>query len=207
MRKYLLLIGFLTFAVSAAAAGRTGTVYRWVDDEGIVHYDDSVPPEYAEQDKDILTDEGIKVGSIRGRKTAEELAAEARAAELAEQEALQLRADNALLTTYLSVGEIQLHRDRRIELFQAQSRVTELFLSNLASRLEKLEREASRYLPYSSDPDAPQISPDLVEEIGYTRDTIDRHEANLQQFQTDEDSIVARFQGDINRFKVLKGID
>jgi len=207
MRKYLLLIGFLTFAVSAAAAGRTGTVYRWVDDEGIVHYDDSVPPEYAEQDKDILTDEGIKVGSIRGRKTAEELAAEAQAAELAEQEALQLRADNALLTTYLSVGEIQLHRDRRIELFQAQSRVTELFLSNLASRLEKLEREASRYLPYSSDPDAPQISPDLVEEIGYTRDTIDRHEANLQQFQTDEDSIVARFQGDINRFKVLKGID
>jgi hypothetical protein len=207
MRKYLLLIGFLTFAVSATAAARSGTVYRWVDDEGIVHYDDSVPPEYAEQNKDILTNEGVKVGSIRGRKTAEELAAEARAAELAVEEALQLRRDNALINTYLNVEEILMHRDRRVELFSAQSRVTELFLTNLATRLSKLEREASRYLPYSTDPEAPQISPDLIDEMSYTRDTIERHETNLQQFQTDEATIIARFQGDINRFKVLKGIE
>ena len=207
MRNHLLLIGLLTFAVSANAAGRTGTVYRWVDDDGITHYDDSVPPEYAEQNKDILTEEGIKIGSIQGRKTPEEIAAEALAAELAEQKALQLRADNALLTTYLNVDEIRMHRDRRVELFQAQSRVTELFLSNLAKRLARLEREASRYSPYSSNPDAAQVSPELVDEISYTRNTIDRHETNLQQFQLDEDTIVARFQGDINRFKILKGID
>ena len=207
MRNHLLLIGLLTIAVSANAAGRTGTVYRWVDDDGITHYDDSVPPEYAEQNKDILTEEGIKIGSIQGRKTPEEIAAEALAAELAEQNALQLRADNALLTTYLNVDEIRMHRDRRVELFQAQSRVTELFLSNLAKRLARLEREASRYSPYSSNPDAAQVSPELVDEISYTRNTIDRHETNLQQFQLDEDTIVARFQGDINRFKVLKGID
>ena len=57
MRKYLLAIGLLTFAVSAGAAGREGKVYRWVDNDGIVHFDDRVPPEYAEVDKDILTDE------------------------------------------------------------------------------------------------------------------------------------------------------
>ncbi len=197
----------MAIAVSAGASGRQGTVYRWVDDDGIVHFDDSIPPEYTELDKDILTDEGIKVGSIRGRKSPEELEAERKAAELQLQRDLQQRADKALLSTYLTVEEIRMHRDRRVELFQAQSRVTELFLSNLEGRLLKLQREASRYLPYSSDPDARQVDPNLVTEISDTRATIARHEGNLEKFQTDEQQIVARFQGDINRFKVLRGIN
>ena len=207
MRKYLLAIGLLTFAVSAGAAGREGKVYRWVDDDGIVHFDDRVPPEYAEVDKDILTDEGVKVGSIRGRKTDEELEAERVAQKLQLQKELQLRADKALLSTYLTVEEIRMHMNRRVELFQAQSRVTELFLSNLEGRLQKLEREASRYSPYSSDPDAKMVDPDLVDEISETKSTIARHENNLQKFQADEQMIVARFEGDINRFKLLRGIN
>jgi len=207
MQKFLLAIGLLTIAVSASAGGRQGTVYRWVDDEGVTHYDDSVPPEYRDHNKDILTDEGIKVGSIRGKKTEEELAAERRAEEMQAQKNIQLRADKALLATYLSVDEIRMHRDRRVELFQAQSRVTELFLSNLEGRLMKLEREASRYQPYSSDPDAKLVAPELVERINDTKSTIKRHEKNLNKFQTDEMQIVARFEGDINRFKTLKGMD
>ena len=113
-----------------------------------------MPPEYRDQKKDILTNEGIKIGSISGRKTPEELEAERVAAELALQIELQKRADKALLATYLSVDEILMHRDRRVELFKAQSKVTELFLTNLAARLLKLEREASRYQPYSADSDA-----------------------------------------------------
>ena len=99
MRKYLLLIGLLTLAVAASAAGREGTVYRWVDDDGVVHFDDRVPPEYAEHDKDILTDDGVKVGSIRGRKSPAEIEAERVAAENTLQRELQLREDKGLLLT------------------------------------------------------------------------------------------------------------
>jgi hypothetical protein len=207
MKKYLLAIGILAFAVAANAAGRQGTVYRWVDDEGIVHFDDSVPPEYRELNKDILTIEGVKIGMIRGRRTAEELEAERIAAELALQMELQKRADKALLQTYLSIDEIRMHRDRRVELFQAQSRVTQVFLTNLSGRLLVLEREASRYQPYSDDSDAELVDPDLVDEIFQTKLTIERHEANLEKFQMDEQQIVARFDGDISRFKTLKGLE
>ena len=207
MRKYLLAIGLLTFAVSADAAGKGGKIYSWVDDEGVTHYDDQVPPEYAEQNKDVLNDRGVRVGYIQGRKTEEELEAERKAQELQLQKDLQHRADKALLSTYLNVDEIRLHRDRRVELFQAQARVTELFLSNLARRLQKLEREASRYQPYSIDPDAEMVDPDLVSDMNQTMATITRHESNLLKFQTDEQLIIERFEGDINRFKDLKGID
>ena len=208
MIKSAVTTGFLIAAIaSAAVAGEHERVYRWVDEDGQIHYGDSIPPEYSDLPKQVLNEHAVTVEYLEGRKTEEQLAAEAKARELEMQKELQLRADKALLATYLSVEEIVMHRDRRIELFQAQSRVTELYLRNLDRRLEKLKREASRYRPYSDDPDAPLISEDLVADINETQATITRHQKNLLKFQEDERQMVSQFEGDINRFKALKGLD
>ena len=208
MRSTPLAIGLLVLAVPALAAERdtNGKHYKVVDKDGNTYYGDSIPPELTDYDKQVVNDHGVTIGQIEGRKTAEELEAERRAEALRLQRDLQLRADQALLATYQTVEEIMMHRDRRIELFQAQSRVTELYLRNLERQLEKLEREASRYLPYSSAEDAEMIDPSLVKAIQETKDTIARHELNLQKFKDDEQLIVARFDGDITRFKALKGL-
>ena len=208
MIKSAVTTGFLIAAIaSAAVAGEHERVYRWVDEDGQIHYGDSIPPEFSDLPKQVLNEHAVTVEYLEGRKTEEQLAAEAKARELEMQKELQLRADKALLATYLSVEEIVMHRDRRIELFQAQSRVTELYLRNLDRRLEKLKREASRYRPYSDDPDAPLISEDLVADINETQATITRHQKNLLKFQEDERQMVSQFEGDINRFKALKGLD
>jgi hypothetical protein len=200
------VIALLPFLALGAGAAETERVYKWVDEDGQVHYGDSIPPEFSDLPKQVLNDHGVTVDHLEGRKTPEQVAAEARARELALQKELQNRADQALLQTYLSVDEIVMHRDRRIELFQAQSRVTELYLRNLERRLTKLKRDASRYRPYSEDPDAPLIDPDLVEDINDTQATISRHQKNLLKYQSDEQQMIARFEGDINRFKTLKGV-
>jgi hypothetical protein len=190
-----------------AAPKQQPKLYRWVDNEGVVHYGDSIPAEYTDLERQVVNDHGITVDVMEAKKTEEELAEERRQEELREARELQRRADQALLATYLSVAEIELHRDRRVELFQAQARVTELYLSNLKRRLAKLNREATKYRPYSQNPDAPMIDPDLVADIATTKETIERHQANLAKFQQDEQSIVARFDGDIDRFKQLKGLN
>ncbi len=207
MGKFRLISVFLFLAPIAAGAGEQGRVYKWVDADGELHYSDSIPAKYAEMDKQVLNDHGVTIDRLRGKRTPEEIEAERVAAEMALQEQLERRADMALLATYLTVDEILMHRDRRVELFQAQSRVTELYLRNLDRRLTNLRREASRFRPYADNPDAPMIAPDLVADIGQTQDTITRHQRNLERFQADEQQIIARFQGDINRFKVLKGIE
>jgi hypothetical protein len=51
------------------------------------------------------------------------------------------------------------------------------------------------------------INPDLAADLSTTRDTIERHELNLRRFEQDEQNIVARFDGDIHRFKELKGLN
>lgn len=207
MRIPVLATAVLTFAVSATATEHDGKIYTWVDENGVTHYDDSIPAEYTDLDKEVVSDVGITLEELEGRKTAEELAAERVAEEARLRKEMQLRADKALLSTYLSVDEIEMHRDRRVELFKAQSRVTELYLRNLQRELNKLEREASRYAPYSDDPDAQIIDPTLISAINETKGTIDRHQGNLVKFQDEEQVIMARFQGDITRFKYLKGID
>jgi len=196
----------LLLPLDASAQDRTRYTYSWVDDEGVKHYGDSIPPEYADKPKDVLNEQGVAVDQLAGKKTEEQLAAEEAAAELELQRELQNRADKALLATYISVAEIEMHRDRRVELFKAQARVTELYLRNLSRRLTQLKKEAGRYKPYSSDPSAENIDPSLTEEIGDTEIAIVRHKNNLKKFRDEENRIIDRFEGDIQRFMIIKGL-
>jgi len=207
MRKTILAIVLATSLPVWAFATQNNAVYKWVDKDGTLHYGDSVPAEYAEVEKQVINDAGVTVRVMRGKKTDAEIAEELRLAQIAEAKEKQRRDDSALLATYQNIDEIVMHRDRRVELFKAQARVTELYLKNIKRRLDSLMEVGSKYRPYSTDPDAEMIDPKLVEDINETRKTIDRHEMNLNRFHTDEEKIVARFDGDINRFKKLKGIE
>lgn len=203
-KKVLTIAALLSLPLAAGAQERN--VYRWIDAEGQVHYGDSIPVEYSEFPKDVLNEHGVAVQILEGKKTAEQLEADRIETVRLVAKAKQQRADQALLATYLTVEEILMHRDRRVELFQAQSRVTELYLSNLARRLEGLRADAANYKPYSENADAPMIPEDLANHLRETKETIDRHERNLKKFQSDEQQIISRFAGDISRFKTLKGI-
>jgi hypothetical protein len=205
MRKLIVIAALVALASQAQARGEQ-RVYKWTDKDGNVHYSDSVPPEYAEQPKEVLNDQGVAVEELAGKKTAEQLEQERLENERRVAQELQQRADRALLATYLSVEEIEMHRDRRVELFQAQSRVTELYLRNLERRLDALRTEASRFQPYSEDPDAPMIDDGLAADLRKTKDTIARHERNLEKYAADKKRIIDRFNNDIARFKRLKGI-
>lgn len=202
-----LILAAAALALLTAAKDDSQRTYRWVDDQGVVHYGDVVPPEYADKKKQVLNEQGVTVDVLEGRKTEEELAEEARIAAEEERKMRRRRADQALLATYLSVEEIELHRERRLALLDAQSRVTELYLGNLRRRLESLMEEASGYQPYSENPEAEMIPADLSEDIAETRARIERYEGRLAESESQADMISARFEADIDRFRALKGLN
>jgi hypothetical protein len=204
--RLLLFSVILCLLVPLDADAQERGRYKYVDENGNLVFTDKPPPESADKPKDVVNDQGVTVDQVEGRKTEEQLAAEAAAKALEVNKELQFRADQALVSTYISVAEIEMHRDRRVELFQAQARVTELYLRNLQRRLNQLKTEAGRYKPYSSDPAAKPIDPSLVEDIGDTEGSIGRHEENLKKFRDEEQRIRDRFEGDIERFKTIKGI-
>ena len=184
-------------------------LYRWVDDDGVVHYGDHVPPEYASRNRDLLNTQGVTVGSEIGALTEEERAEIARLAAIDEQ-ARQARMEDArrdqvLLDTYLSVSEIERLRDRRLELLAAQIKVTEHYLSNLRKRLNRLQREAADYKPYSDNPDAPDVPESLGLELSRTIASIGLYEQTLTRSRVEQDDLAEAFAQDIERFRELKG--
>jgi len=199
----------ITLAVLAVVlltgAGEERRTYSWTDDDGVTYYGDKVPPEYRDRKKRILNEQGVTVGVIEGKKTPEELALEAKRREMEAEKEKRRRADKVLLSTYLSVDELEMHRDRRLELLRAQQKVAELYLRNLRRRMVSLQEEASNYKPYTTDPDAEMIPPDLAEDLSDTKDRINRQEAQLAEHRREADQLEQKFAQDISRFRSLKG--
>jgi Domain of unknown function (DUF4124) len=210
--------GVLVVVVAAFVLPSTGSaqarpdgprLYKWRDAAGKVHYSDTVPPEAASIDRDVLNGQGVNVGFEEGEVTPEERAVlEARAAE---QEALSrarlnvARHDRMLLETYITVADIEDLRDRRLELLASQIKVAELYLSNLRKRLVTLQEESSVFKPYTTEPDAPQIPESLALEMSRTVDLINTYEQTLARTRRDQEALRSSFDKDIARFRELKG--
>jgi hypothetical protein len=186
-------------------------VYKWVDEKGVVHYGDAVPPQYADQDKTILNAQGVAVGSIPGKRTPEQLAAEAaqhKADERTRETALQSRQrDQNLLATYLSVEEIEALRDRRAEILDAQARVTSQYLEQLRGHQKQLEEQALHFKPYNTAPNAAQLPERLAEDLVHTTSDLATQQRNLDVKRQELEKLKAQFTSDIARFKELKRIE
>jgi Domain of unknown function (DUF4124) len=211
-RPYLALLALVAFALPSAsfAQSKEGPkLYKWVDEKGVVHYGDSIPPEYAKRDRDVLNDKGVHVGFEEGEITDEERAAiarkEAAAAAVRAAKAEEARRDRMLLETYGSVSDIEDLRDRRLQLLDSQIKVTEAYLGNLRKRLVTLQEEASNYKPYTTRENAPHIPEKLALDISRTADSINGYEATLARTRADQEVLRAAFDKDIRRFKELKG--
>jgi hypothetical protein len=197
-------------AAAALAAGAWGAssnsahkVYKWVDDQGVTHYGDQIPPEYAAQAHGVMNNQGIEVEHTDAQKTPEELAAEDRKRLDTEQRANR---DRNLLTTYGSVQEIERLRDQRLSLLTDQIKLKEQFLESLNVKMNKLKVTTSRYKPYSGDPKAPPMTDQLTEDLVRVGSDIRTQEENLRQKRTEQANMNQEFEGDIARFKELKGI-
>lgn len=202
---------FLLLGSAAAEAAGDEKLYRWVDENGVVHYGDHVPPEYAKTERKVINEYGITVDTLPAQKTEEQLVEQRRLEALAEaerrrQQVVEQR-DAVLLSTYLSVEEIEALRNRRKELLDGQIRVTEIYLSNLREKLRKLQADASRFQPYNSDPNAPPIHDWLAKELSNTLNSILVYEKTLDDTRVQQSEIVAKFDEDIDRFKHLKGVN
>ena len=186
----------------------TAKTYRWVDKDGVVHYGDQVPPEYASTDRDVLNEYGVPIATQQGAQTPEEIAAAKEAAKKAaaerQQAILNARRDQVLLDTYLSVDEIEALRDRRLELIDTQIKVTEIYLLGLRDILKKLQAEAADYKPYSSNPKALPLDDKLAKELANTMDSIMLYEKSLVDTKTRKADVTGQFAADIDRFRQLK---
>jgi hypothetical protein len=187
--------------VAVAQAEKSTTTYKWIDEKGIVHYGDSVPPQYAQRESTILNQQGVQIGRREAQKTPEQLAEENRA-----QQAVlrQKQHDNFLLMTYTSVADIERLRDERLATLDAQRTAAEQYLENLHSRLSVLQTRAMLFKPYNPRKEARRMPDDLAEDLVRALNEMKTQNDALAAKDSEQAELRKQFQLDIDRYKLLR---
>lgn len=176
------------------------TTYRWVDDQGVIHYSDEVPAPAAGKDRTIMNPQGVPVGQLAGQKSPEQLMKEAR-----DRAAVikQKQHDTFLVTTYTSVKDIEALRDARLDQLKTQRAAGQQYIESLKARLGTLQTRAMNYRPYSASAGARPMPDDLAEDLVRTLNEMHTQTGALAKESDDETQLRAQFQADIERYKEL----
>jgi hypothetical protein len=199
----------LLFAGTAAAA----EVYRWVDEDGEVHYSESLPPDYQDKGHDVLNTQGMVLEEgqkltpepppkVTAEEEPQELPRDASGlprpqAQYSEAE-MQQRMDNFLMLRYESEQEIldamnveikQLNYDRRL-------------LEGSRAGAEKAFRD---HIKLAADRQRAglEVEPATVREINRNRAELAEVEAALDGLRQREDAIQADFDKQLERYRYL----
>jgi hypothetical protein len=196
---------FAPVAGNAATAGSgAGVTYRWVDEQGVVHYGDRIPPQYAQKERAVLNSRGVEVGRLDAQKTPEQIAADDR---IQQEIARQKQHDSFLLATYTSVKDIEALRDVRLDQLRGQHVAAEQYVEGLQTRLGALQARAMKFKPYNTLPSARRLPDDLAEDLVHTLNELHTEGKVLVAKGEEESNLKAEFQADIERYQALHTVN
>lgn len=179
--------------------------FRWVDENGQVHYSDSIPPQEADRAYSVINKEGITVNSVEQAKTKEQLEEDKRLqAQQAEQERLareRANYDRILLDTYTKVGDLEETRDRYIATIEGLIDVSEHKLASLNQELEKLNKTAANL-----ERSGKALPADMHQDIVNLQTQIDRENNFILGQRAQQKDLREKFAADIQRFQELKAM-
>lgn len=188
----------MTFSLSAEAK-----LYKWVDDKGVTHYGEVIPPEYANKERDSLKKSGLL------EKRPEKADPDAiRAKEAAEQKRKidsqatveQQRRDSALLNTYSNENEIDLALDRSLVLVTARIDSYKTLLKSSQGTLDDLKKEAENRTNTNK-----KIPPSLSNDITQTEARVLKYSTELGKSEEELIAVKTRFENEKLLYRKLKG--
>ncbi|MBE9568684.1 MAG: DUF4124 domain-containing protein [Proteobacteria bacterium] len=200
MRFPLIIFSIILLSCSLPAQAK---MYKWIDDEGQMHFGDKIPLKYQVKEHDELNERGMKVKTRAAAKTQEEKAEDRRlkkeqekAAKLAKK---KKQRDRVLLDTYTTETDLIVARDSRLEAVESQVRLAEAIIDSSNKKIGNMEaqvasiKESNREVPESL---YQRIESDK-QQVAVQSKVRDRHKKRY-------DEIDAQFSDYIERFKVLK---
>ena len=192
----LALVTLLSVARPALAA-----TYKWVDEKGVVHYTDKMPPEEVNKGNVELNKQGIPVKKTEPAPTPEQRRAKAfeeeQQKQLAKQQEEAERRDRALLSSYTSESEIDLARNRSLQTIDSVLKSAQAYGAQLTKRQADLE--AKKKAEYSDKPAPAALDRELegiMTELGHQADLI-----ALKQRETAQ--VNAKYDTDKQRWRAL----
>lgn len=199
MNNFKLLIALLAglvFSLPVAAK-----MYKWVDDKGTTHYGETIPPEYANKDRQMLNTSGVVTKTVDVLTPEERRTQEAESAKRHSEEAAartQKLHDKSLTDTYSSTTEIELSRSRNIQ--QVESRINSINsqLKSATTSLTDLQKDAASR-------NGKKVPASLQEDIKTAQERVTHLQQDIDKFKAEKLAVEARYDADKARYKELTG--
>ncbi len=183
-------------------SGAQARLYRWTDEDGVVHFSDRVPPEATGKERKVYDDEGDLVETVPAAKTPEQIEAERRKAEEArrrkEAAERQARADRILMQMYGSLADIEAIRDERLKLIDTAIEILEKREALLVDKLSGIRAKIARLHEQGKRP-----SEALSQQLEVASQALEGTRRELAARRSERQATEARFARDMERFKDL----
>ncbi|MGY1488881.1 DUF4124 domain-containing protein [Methylobacillus pratensis] len=135
MAYLLLTLNASTVWAATESKQPSGKIMKWVDEQGTTHYGDTLPPQYSG-----------KESSISPRGTPQTDTGNSTASETPGKKSEQARRDRTLQAVYSSEHEIDLARDRNLQMDQAMLEGLEQRKLSVTARLQDLKNTEASYI-------------------------------------------------------------
>ncbi len=178
-------------------------IYKWMDEEGQVHFGDEIPAQYIIREHDELNDSGVVTRHRDAAKTAEQKAEERRIEYERKKAALiekkKNQRDRVLLDTYTTERDLVVARDSRMDAVDAQIQLADSIITDSNKKIESMEQQvvdiqaSNREVPLS-----------LYQRIDNEKEQVEVQSKVKKNHEKRRDEIVAQFNDYIKRFKALK---
>ncbi|MGK2924051.1 MAG: DUF4124 domain-containing protein [Lysobacterales bacterium] len=209
--KFLIILPLVLVLLAGSAAA--AEVYRWVDENGEVHYSETLPPDHQDKGHDVLNRQGMVVDEDQKltpepppekpkAEEPQELPRDAsgmpRPKQLYSEIELQQRMDNFLMLRYESEQEIvdamnveikQLNYDRRL-LEGSRASLQDAYRGQIRVAAER--QRAGK-----------EVEPAAVKEINSLHNSLAKNSKSLEGLQQREDDIRAEFDKQLARYRHL----
>ena len=208
-RYALPLLLTLTMGLGGYAGDSQATkLYKWVDDDGQVHYSSTMPAKQKKKKHQELNKSGFVVNTTEDAKSDEERAADAlakqeadkKAKEDARLKAIQDEKDKVLLLTFSSEEELSLARDNRIDVLDSVISLINKSIVSTQEKLDQLQNLAdTNYLSQGKE-----VPGGLAQKIEHFTRKIENRNAQLELKQSEKDKINEQFELDLARYRELR---
>jgi hypothetical protein len=197
------MAALLASGLAAAQKKDPAKLYRWVDKQGKVHFDQALPPEAVEQARtEFSTKSGRTLGNVDRALTDEERAIAAAAAQATVDAAAvaneQKRQEAIMMASYETEADLRRAYGERIGLLQMTLESTDISIKSLRENLTTLLSQAS-----DTELDGRKVLDDRAKTI---RDLHAEKSKSLQSARrADLTALNAEFARMLTRYRELRG--
>jgi Domain of unknown function (DUF4124) len=191
MQRIIILLAAAVFTLSGNAFADGKKIVKWVDNKGVTHYGDKLPAQEAGRKNAEMNGQGMVLKQNN---------APVNKADVADQQKLELeRKDKILLASYTKAEEIDLARDRNLQMDLAAVQSLEQQKLSAANRTARNNKTAQSFKARQKP-----VPPYLVEELNLSKLESTSIDKQLTQRKLAMEATKARYAEEKTRFIALK---